>query len=61
MSKKALNAYTQPGGYPAFTPERPKTADLGRDYAGKGKPHDNRREHIKAGGARFDAPTKESR
>jgi hypothetical protein len=61
MSKKAISAYIQDGGYPGFNPERPKTADLGKDYKGDGKPHDNRREHIKQGGARFDAPPKNSR
>jgi hypothetical protein len=56
--KKAISAYLQPGGFPAFTPERPKTADLGEKYIGKGKPHDNRRVHIKAGNARTEKPPK---
>lgn len=58
---KAISAYIQPSGYAAFTPERPKTADLGKDYKGNGKPHDARREHIKQGDARCDAPPKNSR
>ena len=35
----------------SFTPERPETADLGKDYSGDGKPHDARTGHIKQGGA----------
>jgi hypothetical protein len=59
---KAISAYIQDGGYPAFTPERPGTADLGKDYAGKGKKHDPRTAHIKQGGAMHpETPTKETR
>jgi hypothetical protein len=62
MNKAAISAYIQPSGHPAFTPERPKTADLGKDYpSGIGKPHDARRDHIKQGGAMSDQPTKETR
>ena len=61
-SNKALSAYTQECGLPAFTPERPKTADLGEKYAGKGKPHDARTIHIKQGDAQHPTiPTKCSR
>ena len=59
MSDKALSSYVQDGGYPAFTPERPESADLGKDYAGKGKKHDSRTAHIKQGGAmQPDVPAK---
>jgi hypothetical protein len=62
MSDKAISAFVQDGGYPAFTPERPEPADLGKDYAGNGKPHDARTNHIKQGGAMHpDKATKESR
>ena len=50
-TEKAVSAYVQNGGYPAFTPERPETADLGEKYSGSGKPHDARTGHIKRGGA----------
>lgn len=60
-SNKAISAFIQKSGHPAFVPERPKTADLGKNYTGNGKPHDARRDHIKQGGAMSDKPAKASR
>ena len=49
-TKKAASAYIQNGGYPAFTPERPETADEGV-IGPVGKKHDPRTAPIKRGGA----------
>ena len=63
MSERVISTSMQEGGYPCFVPERIPTADLGAKHEGA-RPkisHGARRDHIKAGNARFDAPAKESR